>query len=117
VKRVGPLHHRHRKPENPQWAEFFSEEEQEEAHRQDLLDTSLADTSLPTRVINTLESHGIEHVRDLIKLDRKQLLTYENFGDKTLDDCRAAMEQLGIAHPDWSPTPKGKSPRKGKTRH
>ena len=111
MKRVGPHPNRRRKTDDPQWAKFFTDEEKAAAHRQELFDTSLADTTLSVRVVNTLEEEGIEHVRDLVKLDRNELLAIENFGDKTLEDCRAAMDALGVEHPNW------KAPSKKRPTH
>jgi DNA-directed RNA polymerase alpha subunit len=119
MKRVGPPEHRRRKREDPQWQQFFTPEEQEAARRQEKLDMSLADTGLSVRIVNNLEDQGIEFVRDLVKLDRNELLAIENFGESTLVECRQAIDKLKIAHPNWSlpakhrhkPTP-GRGPRK-----
>ncbi len=105
VTRHGPKVHRRRKTEDPHWKAFFSEDspaDVEEARRQEVLDTSLADIGLSVRNANTLEEAGIFSVRDLSKRSRDDLLAIDNVGERTLIECRDALNKLKVPHPNWN---------------
>ena len=63
------------------------------------LDLSTAEIGLQVRTTNCLEEKGIFTVRQLLKASPETLLSIANFGDKTLEEVYAALEQYGYYRP------------------
>lgn len=114
MKRYGPKPRRQRKSDDPHWKKFFDEDQREEARRQELLETSLADAGLQVRTTNNLEKHKIFNVGMLAAQTREQLLEIDNIGEQTLAEIAKAMDDLGVEHPDWSKPKPPKPAKKGK---
>ena len=57
---------------------------------------STAEIALSVRTTNCLEERGIFTVRDLLNCTRERLLEIQNFGEKTLDEVYAALEEVGF---------------------
>ena len=122
MKRFGPKIRRRREKPDPKWQRFFADDPREEAiHEQqrklDILEMSLADTGLPVKTVNALEKNNILLVADLAQQDRDTLLGMDNFGERTLADCEAILDKLGVPHPSWNRPkakvrPKHRAPRK-----
>jgi len=111
MKRHGTRRHRNSRETDPQWNEFFSEDEKREKELEELRAMSLADTGLPVRTTNCLEGKDIHTVGDLAKMTKEELLEIPNFGETTLVDCRQALDQLGVPHPSWRRTRRKKRKR------
>lgn len=77
-------------------------EEKEKERIEAALNTSIAETQLAVRVINTFEANGIILVRDLFKETYESLMAMNNFGDKTLKEVKKAIAHLGLEAPDWT---------------
>ncbi len=60
------------------------------------LNMSLAELELSVRATNCLESEGITNVRQLVSRDEDQLLTVRNFGETTLKEVRAKLNEIGL---------------------
>ena len=60
------------------------------------LSMSLAELELSVRATNCLESEGITTVRDLVGRSEEQLLTVRNFGETTLKEVRAKLNEIGL---------------------
>lgn len=58
------------------------------------LDLSLVLLRLPTRMDNYAYSHGLETVRDLVRLDPATLLRVRNLGRVSLQQTRDVLERL-----------------------
>ena len=56
----------------------------------------LVETGLCLRTVNTLESQGIHTVGQLLNTTRKELMEIANFGEKTLSEVLAALENIGF---------------------
>lgn len=65
---------------------------------QDVMDGSLADTSLALRTQNTLERHGILTIRHLSTKTVEELMDIPNLGQITIQALRAFMDELGVPH-------------------
>lgn len=65
----------------------------------DRLEMSTAEIGLAVRTTNCLEERGIFTVNDLLHCTRDDLLSISNFGEKTLDEVYAALEQFGFKRP------------------
>lgn len=57
---------------------------------------SLAELELSVRATNCLESEGITTVRDLVSRSEEQLLQVRNFGETTLKEVRAKLNEHGL---------------------
>ncbi len=62
----------------------------------DKLALSVAELSLSVRTTNCLEENGIFTIEDLLKKDRSDLLAFDNFGEKTLEEVYRALEAIGF---------------------
>jgi len=67
--------------------------------RRERLNLSIAEMGLSVRTTNCLEETGILTVRDLLNSTPKRLLAISNFGEKTLDEVYASLENLGFYRP------------------
>ncbi len=60
------------------------------------LNMSLAELELSVRATNCLESEGITTVRDLVIRTDEELLEVRNFGETTLKEVKAKLEERGL---------------------
>jgi DNA-directed RNA polymerase subunit alpha len=60
------------------------------------LEMSTAEIGLSVRTTNCLEDRGIFTVHDLLNCTRADLLSISNFGEKTLEEVYAALENVGF---------------------
>ncbi len=60
------------------------------------LNMSLAELELSVRATNCLETESINTVRDLVSRSEDQLLTVRNFGETTLREVKAKLEEHGL---------------------
>jgi DNA-directed RNA polymerase subunit alpha len=60
------------------------------------LNMSLAELELSVRATNCLESENINTVRDLVTRGEDQLLQVRNFGETTLKEVKAKLEEIGL---------------------
>ncbi len=60
------------------------------------LNMSLAELELSVRATNCLESEGITTVRDLVSKSEEQLLTVRNFGETTLKEVKAKLNEINL---------------------
>jgi DNA-directed RNA polymerase subunit alpha len=58
---------------------------------------SLAELELSVRATNCLESENINTVRDLVTRSEDQLLQVRNFGETTLKEVKAKLEEIGLS--------------------
>ena len=57
---------------------------------------STAEIGLSVRTTNCLEERGIFTVQDLLNSTRQDLLSIQNFGEKTLEEVYKALEGIGF---------------------
>lgn len=60
------------------------------------LEMNLAELKLQVRTTNCLEEHGISTVGELLKHSPEELLSFPNFGQRTLDEVFLALLELGF---------------------
>lgn len=63
------------------------------------LEMSTAEIGLAVRTTNCLEERGVFTVDDLLNCTRDDLLSISNFGEKTLEEVYAALENIGFSRP------------------
>jgi len=74
----------------------LSAAEEETRTLRDKLDLSTAEIGLTVRTTNCLEEKGIFNVRDLLNTTRSELLSINNFGEKTLEEVYGSLEKIGF---------------------
>ena len=62
----------------------------------DRLEMSTAEIGLAVRTVNCLEEHGIFTVDELLRCKPDTLLSFPNFGEKTLEEVYKALESIGF---------------------
>ncbi len=77
----------------------LSQADEQARLRRERLNLSIAEMGLSVRTTNCLEETGILTVRDLLNSTPKRLLSISNFGEKTLDEVYASLENLGFYRP------------------
>ncbi len=60
------------------------------------LSMSTAEIGLAVRTVNCLEDHGVLTVEDLLNCTPERLLSFPNFGEKTLEEVYRALEDFGF---------------------
>lgn len=60
------------------------------------LEMNLAELNLQVRTTNCLEDHGISTVGELLKHSPDELLSFPNFGQRTLDEVFLALLEIGF---------------------
>ncbi len=60
------------------------------------LGMNLAELKLQVRTTNCLEDHGISTVGELLKHSPEELLSFPNFGQRTLDEVYLALLEIGF---------------------
>ncbi len=58
---------------------------------------STAEIGLAVRTVNCLEDHGVLTIADLLNCTPERLLSFPNFGEKTLEEVYRALEDFGFS--------------------
>lgn len=74
----------------------LSRADEEARKMSERLDLSTAEIGLTVRTTNCLEEKGIFTVRDLLNSTPETLLSITNFGEKTLEEVYAALDNIGF---------------------
>ena len=75
----------------------LSAAEEETRSLREKLDLSTAEIGLTVRTTNCLEEKGIFSVRDLLNTTRSELLSINNFGEKTLEEVYESLAKIGFS--------------------
>ena len=92
----GPNKRKRRKPPDPSWARFITKEDKERERIAYWESVALADSSLPVRIANTLEKHGILTVGELAQQSLARLRRISNLGEITIQRCVKLLEELKV---------------------
>jgi DNA-directed RNA polymerase alpha subunit len=92
----GPTRRRRRKPAEPEWLAFMSDDEKEEDRIKHWQSVSLADVGLPVRIGNTLEEHGVMTVGELCRKTATELRGIQNLGEITIKKCTKLLNELKL---------------------
>jgi len=112
VKQFGPQNRRRRRPPDPDFNKFMSDEERRAEELESIKETSLADVGLPVRTVNALEERGCFNVGQLASMERVDLVTIANVGDRTILDCKQRLDKMGVPHPNWNRPPRRRRKKK-----
>jgi len=70
---------------------------QEEAELSGDLALTIEDLNLSVRSYNCLKREGVNTVGDLVQKSEAELMDIRNFGQKSIDEVKAKLEELGLA--------------------
>jgi len=71
--------------------------------RSAILDTPIGDFELSVRSRNCLRQMNIRTLGDLLRTGETELLSYKNFGDTSLNEIKALLEQKGLSLGQMAP--------------
>ncbi|MCL2145249.1 MAG: DNA-directed RNA polymerase subunit alpha [Endomicrobia bacterium] len=77
-------------------------EDEEEVDKEDdkvsdLLDQSLGIMDLSTRSSNSLKNAGIETLRELVGVKEEEMMNFDNFGKRSLEEIKEKLAELGLS--------------------
>ncbi len=77
-------------------------EEENAADKEDekvseLLDQSLSIMDLSTRSSNSLKNAGIETLKELVQTKEEDMMNFDNFGKRSLEEIKAKLAELGLS--------------------
>jgi DNA-directed RNA polymerase subunit alpha len=78
------------------------EKESEEAGKEDkkaneILTQPLSIMDLSTRSSNSLKNAGIETIGQLVKISEEDMMNFDNFGKRSLEEIKAKLAELGLS--------------------
>lgn len=78
--------------------EFTSKEQLDAEHRRirEILKRSIDELEISVRASNCLKNEDIKTIGDLVRKNGKELLTYENFGRKSLKELEKNLAKIGL---------------------
>lgn len=77
---------------------YYDEDQQRLSEKQThMLDTPVGDFELSVRARNCLKKMNIHTLGDLLRTTEAELLAYKNFGDTSLQEIKAMLEQRGLS--------------------
>jgi DNA-directed RNA polymerase subunit alpha len=72
-------------------------EEKEDDKVSDLLEQSLGIMDLSTRSSNSLKNAGIETLRELVEVKEEDMMNFDNFGKRSLEEIKEKLAELGLS--------------------
>jgi DNA-directed RNA polymerase subunit alpha len=76
---------------------FYDEErERKKSRKNQLLETPISDFELSVRSRNCLRKMNLRTLGDLLNITEAELLSYKNFGETSLREIKAVLEQKGL---------------------
>lgn len=77
---------------------FTTKEQLDVEHRRirEILKRNIDELEISVRTSNCLKGHNIQTIGDLVKKTGKELLTYDNFGRKSLKELEKILSRMGI---------------------
>jgi DNA-directed RNA polymerase subunit alpha len=76
---------------------FYDEErERKKSRKNQILETPISDFELSVRSRNCLRKMNLRTLGDLLNITEAELLSYKNFGETSLREIKAVLEQKGL---------------------
>ena len=69
----------------------------EEKKANDILGQSLSIMDLSTRSSNSLKNAGVETIGQLVKISEEDMMNFDNFGKRSLEEIKAKLADLGLS--------------------
>lgn len=77
---------------------YFDEQSHRDREKRDaILDTPVSDFELSVRSRNCLRQMSIRTLRDLLNIGEVELLSYKNFGETSLNEIKAMLDQKNLS--------------------
>ncbi|GHT53910.1 DNA-directed RNA polymerase subunit alpha [Endomicrobiia bacterium] len=67
-----------------------------QVQEEEVLDKSIDIMKLSTRASNGLKNAGIETIGDLVKMQEEDILSFDNFGKRSLEEVKSKLEELNL---------------------
>jgi DNA-directed RNA polymerase subunit alpha len=83
--------------EVPAAQEDAKEIEKEDEKTTEILGQSLAIMDLSTRSSNSLKNAGIETIGQLVKISEEDMMNFDNFGKRSLEEIKEKLAELGFS--------------------
>ena len=80
----------------PEQEEVDETVEKEDEKLEELLEQSLGIMDLSTRSSNSLKNAGIETIRQLVQIKEEEMMTFDNFGKRSLEEVKEKLQELGL---------------------
>ncbi|MDR1511324.1 MAG: DNA-directed RNA polymerase subunit alpha [Endomicrobium sp.] len=74
-----------------------TEEETYGNKNEEIFSRSISVMNLSTRVLNGLKNAGVATIRDIVKLNEGNLLDFDNFGERSLEEVKDRLEKLNLS--------------------
>jgi DNA-directed RNA polymerase subunit alpha len=75
---------------------YDEEKEKKRSRKNQILETPISDFELSVRSRNCLRKMNIRTLGDLLRIGEAELLSYKNFGETSLREIKAILEQKGL---------------------
>jgi DNA-directed RNA polymerase subunit alpha len=86
----------HRDVESSKTMFYDEEREKKKSRKNQILETPISDFELSVRSRNCLRKMNIRTLGDLLNITETELLSYKNFGETSLREIKAILEQKGL---------------------
>lgn len=86
----------HKDVESSKTMYFDEERERKKSRKNQILETPISDFELSVRSRNCLRKMNIRTLGDLLNITEAELLSYKNFGETSLREIKAVLEQKGL---------------------
>jgi len=83
--------------EEAEAVEVSSGAESQEERGAELLDQPLSIMDLSTRSSNSLKNAGLETIGDLVKVTEEEMMNFDNFGKRSLEEIKEKLAEIGLA--------------------
>ena len=86
----------HRDVESSKTMFYDEEREKKKSRKNQILETPISDFELSVRSRNCLRKMNLRTLGDLLNITEAELLSYKNFGETSLREIKAVLEQKGL---------------------
>ncbi len=86
----------HKDVESSKTMVYDEEKEKKRSRKNQILETPISDFELSVRSRNCLRKMNIRTLGDLLNITEAELLSYKNFGETSLREIKAILEQKGL---------------------
>jgi len=86
----------HRDVESSKTMFYDEEREKKRSRKNQILETPISDFELSVRSRNCLRKMNLRTLGDLLNITEAELLSYKNFGETSLREIKAVLEQKGL---------------------
>lgn len=74
----------------------FDKYDEMRLHMEQLLSASILDIDMPMRIAIPLDNAGIRKLKDLVKLNRREVLCIKRLGNKAVDEIESILGRFDL---------------------